>query len=114
MVKNPPVSEGDVRDTGSIPESGRSPGGENGNAREYSCLENPQGERSLAGYSPWGHKELTHTRHRLPPGGGASFVQQENIFKDIGFKMFHQVGGKVTIKYQTFNPNLFDSYLCYL
>ena len=33
MVKNPPVSEGDVRDTGSIPESGRSPGGENGNAR---------------------------------------------------------------------------------
>ena len=41
MVKNPPVSEGDVRDMGSIPESGRSPGGENDNPLKYSCQENP-------------------------------------------------------------------------
>ena len=41
MVKNPPVSAGDVRGTGSIPESGRSPGGGNGNPLQYSCLENP-------------------------------------------------------------------------
>ena len=27
----------------------------------YSCLENPHGQRSLAGYSPWGHKELDRT-----------------------------------------------------
>ena len=25
---------------------------------QYSCLENLHGQRSLAGYSPWGHKEL--------------------------------------------------------
>ena len=31
----------DTRDTGSIPELGRSPGGENGNSLQYSCLENP-------------------------------------------------------------------------
>ena len=40
MVKNPPTSAGDLRDAGSIPESGRSPGEENGNPLQYSCLEN--------------------------------------------------------------------------
>ena len=44
-------------DLGSIPESGRSPGGGHGNPLQYSCLENPHGQRSLVGYSPWGHKE---------------------------------------------------------
>ena len=33
---------------------GRSPGGGHGNPSQYSCLENPQGQRSLVGYSPWG------------------------------------------------------------
>ena len=41
LVKNPPASAGDVRDTGLIPGSGRSPGGGNGNPPQYSCLENP-------------------------------------------------------------------------
>ena len=41
MIKNPPASAGDVRDTGSIPGLGRSPGGEHGNPLQYSCLENP-------------------------------------------------------------------------
>ena len=31
MVKNPPADEGDIRDVGSIPGSGRSPGGGHGN-----------------------------------------------------------------------------------
>ena len=48
-----------LRDRGSIPGSGGSPGG--GNPLQYSCLENPHGQRSLAGYSPWGHKELDTT-----------------------------------------------------
>jgi len=47
-----------LRDRGSIPGSGRSPGGGHGNPLQYSCLESPHGQRSLAGYSPWGHKEL--------------------------------------------------------
>ena len=38
MVKNPPVRAGDA---GSIPGSGRSPGGGHGNPPQYSCLENP-------------------------------------------------------------------------
>ena len=41
MVKNPSANAGDVRDMGSIPGSGRSPGGGNGNPLQYSCLENP-------------------------------------------------------------------------
>ena len=28
---------------------------------KYSCLENPHGQRSLEGYSPWGHKEPDRT-----------------------------------------------------
>ena len=41
MVKNPPANAGDVSNTGSISESGRSPEGERGNLLQYSCLENP-------------------------------------------------------------------------
>ena len=45
-------------DPGLIPGSGRSPGGGRGNTLQYSCLENPHGQRSLAGYSYWDRKEL--------------------------------------------------------
>ena len=41
MVKKPPASAGDVRDVGSIPGLGRSPGGGHGNPLQYPCLENP-------------------------------------------------------------------------
>ena len=41
VVKNPPASAGDIRDTGSIPGSGRSLGGGHGNPLLYSSLENP-------------------------------------------------------------------------
>ena len=50
-----------VGDLGSIPELGRSPGGGHGNPVQYSFLENPHGWRSLAGSSPWGHKESDAT-----------------------------------------------------
>ena len=52
-VKNPPANAGDVGDAASIPGLGRSPGGGHGNPFQYSCLENPHRQRSLAGYSPW-------------------------------------------------------------
>ena len=41
MVKNLPATAGDVRDVGSIPGLGRSPGGGHVNPLQYSCLENP-------------------------------------------------------------------------
>ena len=40
---------------------GKIPGGGHGNPLQYSCLENPHGQRSLVGYSPWGRKELEMT-----------------------------------------------------
>ena len=43
MVKYLPANAGDVRDTGSIPGSGRSPGVENRNPLQYSCLNNSIG-----------------------------------------------------------------------
>ena len=60
-----------VGDLGLIPGLVRAPGGGHGNPLQYSCLENPHGQRSLVGYSPWGRKELattewlsTHTAHK--------------------------------------------------
>ena len=41
MVKNASANAGDIRDMGSIPGLGRSPGGGHGNPLQYSCLENP-------------------------------------------------------------------------
>ena len=41
VVKNSPATAGDIRDTGSIPGSGKSPGGEHGIPLQYSVLENP-------------------------------------------------------------------------
>ena len=40
MVKNSAAVVGDVRDEGSIPRLGRSPGAGHGNPLQYSCLEN--------------------------------------------------------------------------
>ena len=40
VVKNLPANVGDIRDVGSIPRSGRSPGRGHGNPLQYSCLEN--------------------------------------------------------------------------
>ena len=58
MGKNPPASAGDA---GSIPGSGRSHGGHD-NPLQYSCLENPHGQRSLEGYSPRVTKVSDRTR----------------------------------------------------
>ena len=53
-------------DFGSILGLGRSPGGGHGNPLQFSCLENPHGQRSPVGYSPWSHKESDMTE-RLSP-----------------------------------------------
>ena len=59
--KESACNAGDTGDVGSILGSGRSPGGGNGNPFQYSCLENLHGQRSLAGYRTWGHRELDTT-----------------------------------------------------
>ena len=49
-------------DLGLIPGLERSPGGGHGKPLQYSCLENPHGQRSLAGYSSWDRKESDTTK----------------------------------------------------
>ena len=51
-VENMPVHAADIRDTSPITGSERSSGGVHGNPLEYSCLENPQGQKNLVGYGP--------------------------------------------------------------
>ena len=72
VKKNVPANSEDARDADSIPVSGKSLRVGNDNPCQYSCLENPHGQRSLVGYSPRSHKEsdtterqLTHTIHKL-------------------------------------------------
>ena len=57
VVKNLPAS----RRHGFNPWFRKIPGGGHDNPLQDSCLQNPHGQRSLADYSPWGHKELDAT-----------------------------------------------------
>ena len=61
LVKNLPANAGDL---GSIPGLRRCPGEGNSNPLQYSCLGNPMDRGSLAGYSPWGHKEYNTTQRQ--------------------------------------------------
>ena len=61
VVKNLPASAGDTGDSGSIPGSGRSPGGGHGNLLQYSCLGESREQKNLVGYCPWGHRESDTT-----------------------------------------------------
>ena len=59
MVKNSPVSEGDARDTGSIPESGRSPGVGNGTPFYILAWKIPWAEEP-GGLQPMGPQRAGH------------------------------------------------------
>ena len=63
-VENSPANAEDARDAGSIHGLGRSPGEGNGNPLQLFLPGKSHGERSLAGYSPWSHKESDTTEHR--------------------------------------------------
>ena len=64
VVKNLPASAGDVRDVGSIPGSGRFPWRRKWQLTPVLFPGEPHGQRSLAGYSPWGRK-ASDTTERL-------------------------------------------------
>ena len=62
MVKNLPAKAGEVRDAGSIPGLGRSPGEGNGNPLQYSCLENPMDRGAWRATVHRGRKKLDTTQ----------------------------------------------------
>ena len=57
MVKNPPANAGDIRDVGSVPGLGRSPGEGHGNSLQYSCLENAMSSGAWRAIQSIGYKE---------------------------------------------------------
>ena len=63
VVKNSPTNAGDIREMGLIPGWGRFPGVGNGNpvATTVFLPGESYEQRSMAGYSPYGHKELDMT-----------------------------------------------------
>ena len=62
LVKNLPASAGDTRDMGSIPGSGRAPGGGSGNPTPVILSRKSHAQRSLESCSPWGHKRVSHDK----------------------------------------------------
>ena len=114
VVKNVPANAGDVREAGSIPGLGRSPGGGHGNPLQYSCLENPMDRgaccaivlqradmteateyvhtirRWLPGHCL--HSTCSHTLGVLPScgggGGGTGFLYSQGKNIKLGFGKF--------------------------
>jgi len=78
VVKNPPTNAADARDPGSILGLGRSPGEGKANPLQYSYLKKSPGQRSLAGYSPWGCKESDMTEH-LPAENYLSYTSFQEV-----------------------------------
>ena len=78
-------------DPSSIPGSGRSSGKGSSYPLQYSCLENPHGQRSLAGYSPWdhrvGHDWATKHSAEISQEMGGRDNRKANAFKESEWKL---------------------------
>ena len=80
VVKNPPANEGDIKDLGSIPGFGRSPGGGRGNPLQYPSLENPMDRGAWWATVHRGAKSQTWLK-RLSVKKNCENKNLENIFK---------------------------------
>ena len=59
VVKNSLANAGDLREVGSIPGLGRSPGGGHGNPLQYPCLENAMDREEPGGLQSLGSQSRT-------------------------------------------------------
>ena len=88
MVKNPRANAGNLRDAGSIPGSGRSPGGGNGNPLQYSCLENPMDRGAWRATVHGVTKSLTQLKQlstaHIPQIHEVTFVNDEVPWRGAG------------------------------
>ena len=75
VVKNPPANAGDTGDRGSIPVSGRCPGGGHGNPLQYSCLESPMDRGA------WWATVHGVTNSRMQQHAHTHFTKKENILR---------------------------------
>ena len=74
-----------------IPGLGKSPGGWPGSLLQHSCLENPHGQKSLPGYSSWGHTKSDTTEATKQQ------QQQHNIYESL-VEYMHVHDNKNTFK----------------
>ena len=72
---------GDARHAGSLPMSGRSPWRRKWKPTPVFLLGKSHGQRSLAGYSPWGHKESDTTEHACTVYFSIYFLSSSQVFK---------------------------------
>ena len=77
MVNNPSAT----RETWVRSWVGKIPGGGHGNPLQYSCLVNPHGQKSMAGYSPCGHKEWDMTEQLSIAQHGCPGCKLQNSVK---------------------------------
>ena len=80
MVKNLPASAEDIRDTGSIPGSGRSPEGGHGNPLQYCCPENPTDRGAFAGRRVDTTAATEHVTHALDSVITVTFMFASSFF----------------------------------
>ena len=81
VVKNLPANTGALRNVGSIPGSGRSPGRGHGNPLQYSCLENPM-NRGAWGL-PTGLQRVSHARSNLARICKTCYRQGRRLLKKL-------------------------------
>ena len=119
MGKNPPANATDKRDMGSVPGSGRSPGGGHGNSLQYSCLENPmdrgtwQAIQSTVSQSwTWLKLLSTHTgryqKHCVtsvltPPGNSEAWLEEPPLSQStcVGTAALSDLSAHVFPSYQS-------------
>ena len=79
-VKKLPANAGDEGDVGSIPGSGRSPGGGNGHPLQYSCLKNPMDRRAWPATVHWVTKSQTQLSTHMYVNYTSIKLEEKNIF----------------------------------
>ena len=117
VVKNLPANAGAAGDISSIPGSGRSPGGENGNPLQYSCLESPWTEEPGGLQSMGSHKSWTWLKWLLMH---SFFAAQNLVFLEgkglvgISSKHCHRRGDKAPGERAQALPPSPDGQSCHL
>ena len=66
-----------------IPGLGTSPGGGHGYLLQYSCLENPHGQRSLVGCSSWDHKDSDMTEQLNTSYSGGFYMEKNSLISNF-------------------------------
>ena len=85
LVKNLPANAGDIRDAGSIPGSGRSPGGGHGNPLQYSSLENSIDSEAWQAVVHWAAKSQTRLKRLSTAQHSTHTYIHKQIFPLLAF-----------------------------